>query len=79
MTGYPEVMTALLEKALHRLEALPPKEQDAIAEDILETLDMSDAHFIEAIQVGVSAAEEGRVVPAREALSQLQEKLGISG
>ncbi len=32
-------MTGLLEKALRRVESLPPKEQDAIASQILETLD----------------------------------------
>lgn len=69
-------MTGLLEKALHRLEALPPEEQDAIAARILETL---DAEAVEAIRVGIAAAEQGRVRPAREALAELQEKLGISG
>jgi prevent-host-death family protein len=34
---------------------------------------------IEAIRVGVAAAEEGPVRPARQALAELQEKLGISG
>jgi prevent-host-death family protein len=34
---------------------------------------------VEAIRLGIAAAEEGRVRPAREALADLQEKLGISG
>ena len=34
---------------------------------------------VEAIRVGIAAAEEGRVKPARQALAELQEKLGISG
>jgi prevent-host-death family protein len=34
---------------------------------------------IEAIRLGIAAAEEGRVKPARQALAELQEKLGISG
>ena len=41
--------------------------------DRLERLEV-----VEAIRVGVAAAEAGRVKPAREALSKLQEKLGIS-
>jgi hypothetical protein len=33
----------------------------------------------EAIRLGIAAAEEGRVKPARQALPEIQEKLGISG
>lgn len=33
---------------------------------------------VEAIRVGIVAAEEGRVKPARKALAELREKLGIS-
>ncbi|MEO8127221.1 MAG: type II toxin-antitoxin system Phd/YefM family antitoxin [Bryobacteraceae bacterium] len=33
---------------------------------------------VEAIRRGIAAAEEGRVKPARAALAELQEKLGIS-
>lgn len=32
-------MTGLLEQALRRAEALPPEEQDALASQIIETLD----------------------------------------
>lgn len=42
---------------------------------ILERLDRFE--LVEAIRVGVAAADEGRVAPARQALAQLQEKLGI--
>jgi prevent-host-death family protein len=34
---------------------------------------------VEAIRLGIAAAEEGRVKPARQALAELQAKLGISG
>jgi hypothetical protein len=36
-------MTGLLEKALRRVDGLSPEEQDAIASQILETLDDEDA------------------------------------
>jgi hypothetical protein len=36
-------MTGLLEKALKRVECLPQEEQDAIASQIIETLDDEDA------------------------------------
>jgi PHD/YefM family antitoxin component YafN of YafNO toxin-antitoxin module len=42
--------------------------------DRLERLEV-----VEAIRLGIAAAEEGRVTPARQALAGLQEKLGISG
>jgi hypothetical protein len=38
-TRYDEGMTCLLEEALRRVESLSPKEQDAIASQIIETLD----------------------------------------
>ena len=45
-----------------------------------ETLDrLARLEAVEAIRVGIAAAEEGRVRPARQALADLQEKLGISG
>ena len=37
--SYARGVTGLLEKALTRLEALPPAEQDAVAAQILDTLD----------------------------------------
>jgi hypothetical protein len=36
-------MTGLLEEALRRVETLSPKEQDAIASHIIETLDDEEA------------------------------------
>lgn len=36
---YPEIVTGLLEKALRRVQALSNEEQDAIAAQILESLD----------------------------------------
>jgi prevent-host-death family protein len=43
---------------------------------ILERLERFES--VEAIRLGIAAAEEGRVRPARQALGQLQEKLGIT-
>ncbi len=44
---------------------------------ILDRLDRFET--VEAIRLGIAAAKEGRVKPARQALAELQEKLGISG
>jgi prevent-host-death family protein len=44
---------------------------------ILERLERFEA--VEAIRFGIAEAKDGRVRPARQALPQLQEKLGISG
>jgi prevent-host-death family protein len=46
-------------------------------QQILDRLERFEA--IEAIRLGIAAAEEGRIKPARQALAELQEKLGISG
>ena len=44
------------------------------------TLDrLARLEAVEAIRLGIAAAQEGRVAPAREALAALQEKLGIPG
>jgi prevent-host-death family protein len=52
--------------------------QDAKSyQEILERLERFEA--VEAIRLGIAAAAEGRVKPARRALAELQEKLGISG
>ena len=52
--------------------------QDAESyQQILERLERYEA--VEAIRLGIAAAEEGRVKPARQALAELQEKFGISG
>ena len=52
--------------------------QDAESyQQILDRLERLEA--VEAIRVGIAAAEEGRVRPARKALAELQAKLGIPG
>ena len=52
--------------------------QDAESyQQILDRLERFEA--VEAIRLGIAAAEEGRAKPARQALAELQEKLGISG
>jgi len=52
--------------------------QDAESyQQILERLERFEA--VEAIRLGIAAAADGRVKPARQALAKLQEKLGISG
>jgi prevent-host-death family protein len=50
--------------------------QDAESyQKILDRLEKLEA--VEAIRVGIAAADEGRLKPARRALVELQEKLGI--
>jgi len=52
--------------------------QDARSyQQIRDRLDRLEA--IEAIRLGIEAAQDGRVKPARRALAALQERLGISG
>ena len=52
--------------------------QDAESyQQILDRLERLET--VEAIRLGIAAAEEGRVRPARKALAELQEKLGIPG
>ena len=46
-------------------------------QEILDRLERFEA--VEAIRLGIAAAEEGRVKPARQALAELQDKLGIPG
>ncbi len=51
--------------------------QDAKSyQEILDRLDSLET--LEALRVGIEAANQGRVKPARLALAQLQDKLGIS-
>ena len=51
--------------------------QDAESyQQILDRLERFEV--VAAIRLGIAAAEEGRVKPARQALPELQEKLGIS-
>ncbi|HEY4364660.1 MAG TPA: type II toxin-antitoxin system Phd/YefM family antitoxin [Bryobacteraceae bacterium] len=52
--------------------------QDAASyQQILDRLERLET--VEAIRLGITAAKEGRVKPARQALAELQEKLGIPG
>lgn len=52
--------------------------QDAESyQEILDRLKRFEA--VEAIRLGIAAAEQGRIKPARRALTELQAKLGISG
>ena len=52
--------------------------QDARSyQQILDRLELFEA--VESIRLGIAAAEEGRVRPARKALAELQDKLGIRG
>jgi len=52
--------------------------QDAQSyQQILDRLERFEA--VEAIRVGIEAAEQGKIQPARQALGRLQKKLGISG
>jgi hypothetical protein len=46
-------------------------------QEILDRLERFET--VEAIRLGIAAAEEGRVKPARQALAELQAKPGISG
>ena len=51
--------------------------QDAVSyQHILDRLERLEA--IEAIRLGIAAAEQGRVKPARQAFAELPERLGIS-
>ena len=50
--------------------------QDAASyQKILERLERFEV--VEAIRAGIEASERGRVKPARQALAELQEKLGL--
>ena len=52
--------------------------QDAASyQQILDRLERFET--VEAIQAGIAAAQAGDVRPAREALAELQERLGILG
>jgi hypothetical protein len=72
-------MTGLLEEALRRVEALTPEEQDAIASQIIETLDDEEAwtrSFREKPEVLRSLAREALEEHRRGETRPLDELLG---
>jgi hypothetical protein len=72
-------MTGLLEKALHRVESLSPEVQDAIASQIIETLDDEEAwarSFREKPSVIRSLAREALEEHHRGETRPLDELLG---
>lgn len=72
-------MTGLLEKALRRVEALSEEEQDAIASQIMETLDDEEAwarSFRERPEVLRSMAREALEEHRRGETRPLEELLG---
>jgi hypothetical protein len=76
---YLESMTGLLEKALQRIEALSREEQDALASQILETLDDEEAwsrQFHDNPEVLRSLAQEALEEHRRGETRPLDELLG---
>jgi hypothetical protein len=76
---YRKDMTGLLEEALRRVEALSKEQQDAIASQILETLDDEDAwarSFHEKPEVLRSMAREALEERRRGETRPLDELLG---
>jgi hypothetical protein len=76
---YLNSMTGLLERALQRIEALSPQEQDAMASQILETLDEEDAwsrQFNEKPDVLRSLAQEALEEHRRGETRPLDELIG---
>ena len=76
---YRESMTGLLEKALQRIEALSREEQDAMASQILETLDDEEAwsrQFREKPEVLRSLAQEALEEHRRGETCSLDELIG---
>jgi hypothetical protein len=72
-------MTGLLEKALQRIEALSTKEQDAMASQILETLDDEEAwsrQFRDEPEVLRSLAQEALEEHRRGETRPLDELIG---
>ena len=78
-TRYDRVMTGLLEQALRRVESLSPEEQDAIASQIIESLDDEEAwarRFRESPSVLRSLAHEALEEHRRGETRPLDELLG---
>jgi len=72
-------MTGLLEEALRRLESLSPEEQDAIASQIIDTLDDEEAwarSFREKPEVLRSLAHEAMEEHRRGETRPMDELLG---
>jgi hypothetical protein len=72
-------MTGLLEKALQRIEALSSEEQDALASQILETLDDEEAwsrQFSEKPEALRSLAQEALEEHRRGETRPLDELIG---
>jgi hypothetical protein len=77
--SYSEDMTGLLEQALRRMESLSPEEQDAIASQIIETLDDEQAwarNFRENPSVARSLAREAQEEHRRGETRPLDELIG---
>ena len=62
-------MTALLEKALNEVSALPEAEQDQVAALVLE--EISRARILAGIERGESAIREGRTLTQAEAKERM--------
>jgi len=74
-----EVMTDLLEEALRRLESLSQEEQDAIASQIIDTLDDEEAwtrSFLEKPEVLRSLARDALEEHRRGETRPMDELLG---
>jgi hypothetical protein len=72
-------MTGLLEEALRRVQSLPPEEQDALASQIIETLDDEEAwarRFRESPAVLQSLAREAMEEHRRGETRPLDELIG---
>ena len=77
--SYHEDMTGLLEQAFRRMESLSPEEQDAIASQIIETLDDEEAwarSFRENPSVLRSLAREAQEEHRRGETHPLDELIG---
>ena len=62
---YYEKLTGLLEQALRRVESLPSEAQDAIASQIIETLDDEEAWALAASGKTPRCSDPWRVKPGR--------------
>jgi len=77
--SYHKNMTGLLEQALRRIESLSPEEQDAIASQIIDTLDDEEAwarSFRENPSALRSLAREAQVEHRRGETRPLDELIG---